>query len=94
MSGALDLGHRLRGFRQVDGHPHHLGAGFGQLDALLRGGRGIRRVGHRHRLHDDGRAAAHLDVADADAHGAVKTSDGWHDAYCTKRGLASLGTSV
>ena len=27
----------------------------------------IRRVGHRHRLHDDGRAAADLDGADADA---------------------------
>ena len=29
-----------------------------QLDALLRRGRRIGRVGHRHRLHDDRRAAA------------------------------------
>ena len=33
--------------------------------------RGIRRVGHRHRLHDDGRAAADGDVADANGHGAM-----------------------
>ena len=32
---------------------------------------GIRRVGHRHRLHDDRRAAADGDVADLDADGAM-----------------------
>ena len=68
----LDLGHRGRGFGQVDGDAHHLGAGLGELDALLRGGRRIGRVGHRHRLHDDRRAAADLDAADADADGLVK----------------------
>ena len=33
---------------------------------------GVRRVGHRHRLHDDGRAAADLDGADLDADGLVQ----------------------
>ena len=33
----------------------------------------IRRVGHRHRLDDDGRTAADLDVADTDADGLVET---------------------
>ena len=45
--------------------------GLPQLDALLRGRAGIRRVGHRHRLHDDGRAAADGDVADLHADGAM-----------------------
>ena len=60
----LDLGHRGGGLRQVDGDAHHFRSGFGQLDAL-RGRRA--RVGgirHRHRLDDDGRAAADLNAAD------------------------------
>ena len=67
----LDLGHRRRRFGQVDGDAHHLRAGLPQLDALLRGRRRIRRVGHRHRLHDDRRAAADGDVADLHADGAM-----------------------
>ena len=35
-------------------------------------------VGHRHRLHDDRRAAAHLDVADPDADSAVQPCNRWH----------------
>ena len=68
----LDLGHRRGGFRHVDGDAHHLGAGLRQLDALLRGRRRIRRVGHRHRLDDDRGAAANLDRADADADSLVE----------------------
>ena len=71
----LDLGHRRRGLGQVDGDAHHLGAGLGQLDALLRRRLRIRGVRHRHRLHDDGRAAADLDGADPDADGPMKLED-------------------
>ena len=74
----LDLGHRRRGLGHVHRHAHHLGAGLPQLDDLLRRRRGIGRVGHRHGLDDDRRAAAHLDVADADGDGAVQP-DG-HDS--------------
>ena len=38
---------------------------------------GVGRVGHRHRLHDDRRAAADLDAADADADRAVQPGDRW-----------------
>ena len=71
MSGAVqpgvehalfDFGHRRGRFGHVDGDAHHLGARLPQLDALPRGRRRIRRVGHRHRLDDDGRAAADGDV--------------------------------
>ena len=68
----LDLGHGRRRFGQVHRDAHHLRSGLGQLDALLRRGRRVGRVGHRHRLHDDRRAAADLDVADAHADGAVE----------------------
>ena len=68
----LDLGHRLGGLRRVDGDADHLGAGLGQLDALPRRRLDVGRLGHRHALHDDGRAAADLDVADLDGHGVVK----------------------
>ena len=68
----LDLGDGGRRVGQVDRDAHHLGARFGKLDALLRGGCRIRRVRHRHRLHDDRRAAAHLNAADADADRLVK----------------------
>ena len=68
----LDLGDRGRRFRQVDRDAHHLRSGLGQLDALLRRRRGVGRIGHRHRLDDDRRAAADLDAADADADGLVK----------------------
>ena len=68
----LDLRNRRGGFRHVDRHADHLRAGFRQLDALLRGRRGVRRIRHRHRLDDDRRAAADLDAADFDADGFVK----------------------
>ena len=53
-------------FRQIHGDPDHFRTGFGQLYALLRGGRRVGGVGHRHRLDDDRRAAADLDRAHAD----------------------------
>ena len=58
----LISGTARRGFRQVDGDAHHLGSGFGQLDALRRRAARIGRIGHRHRLDDDRRAAADLDA--------------------------------
>ncbi len=67
-----DFGYRLRRFRQVHGHANHLGAGLGQLDALLRRCRRIGRIRHRHRLHHDGSAAPDLDRSDANADGLVK----------------------
>ena len=73
----LDLRHGRGRFGQVDRDAHHFRAGLGQLDALLRGRARIGRVGHRHRLHDDRRAAAHLDAADAHAHRLVKLHQ-WH----------------
>ena len=76
----LDLGHGGRRLGHVDRDAHHLGPGFGQLDALPRGRRRVRRVGHRHRLDDDGRAAADLDTADAYADCLVKP-DGRHVAF-------------
>ena len=72
----LDFGHGRGRLGHVDGDAHHLGAGLPQLDALPRGRRRIRRVGHRHRLHDDRGAAADGDVADADrarCGGALRT---------------------
>ena len=63
-------------FRHVHGDPHHLRAGLRQLDALLRGAGRVGRVRHRHRLHDDGRAAADLDGADPHADGPVELDSG------------------
>ncbi len=68
----LDLGHCGRGLGHVDGDPHHLRARLPQLDDLLRGALRVSRVGHRHRLDDDRRAAADLHVPDLDANGLVK----------------------
>jgi hypothetical protein len=68
----LDLRYRRGRFRDVDRHAHHSGSGVRQLDALLSGRARIGRVGHRHRLHDDRRAAADLDVPDAHAGGLVE----------------------
>ena len=61
----LDFGDGGGRFRQVHRDAHHLRSRFGQLDALLRGRRRIGGVRHRHRLDDDGRAAADLDGAGA-----------------------------
>jgi hypothetical protein len=62
-----DLRDRRRSLGQIHGHPDHLRAGLGELDALLCRRRRIRGVGHRHRLHDHRRTAADLDGADSDA---------------------------
>ena len=71
----LDLGHRCRGFRQVDSHADHLRAGLRQLDALPGRALRIRCVRHRHRLDDDRRAAADLDGPDADPDRSMKFED-------------------
>ena len=68
----LDLGHRGRGLGHVDRDAHHLRSGFPQLDDLPRRRRRVGGVGHRHRLDDDGRAAADLDAADLHADGLVE----------------------
>ena len=68
----LDFGHRRRGLGRVDRDAHHLGPGFRQLHALLRRGRRVAGVRHRHALDHDGSAAAHLDAADADGNGAMQ----------------------
>jgi hypothetical protein len=60
----LDLRHRSGRFGDVDRHAHHFdpaAASSTHCWAVAR----IGRVGHRHRLHDDRRAAADLDVPDA-----------------------------
>ena len=49
-----------------------------QLDALPRRRRRIGGVGHRHRLHDDGGAAADRDGADADRYRGVPASEAEH----------------
>ena len=67
----LDLGHGGCGLGDVDRDPDHLRAGPGELDALGGGGFHVHRVGVRHRLDDDGGAAADHDLADADPHGGV-----------------------
>ena len=68
----FDVGHRGGRFGQVHRHPHELGSGLGQLDALLRRRARVGGVGHRHRLDDDRRAAADLDVTDLHAHRLVE----------------------
>jgi len=52
--------------------PHHFRAGIGELDTLLSGSARVGRVRHRHRLDDDGRTAADLDVTDLHAHRLVE----------------------
>jgi hypothetical protein len=56
---------RGRRFDGVDGDAHELGPGAREIDDLARGARDVGRVGVRHRLHDDGRAAADGDAADS-----------------------------
>jgi hypothetical protein len=72
----LDLRHRGRRVGHVDGDADHVRARFRQFDALLRRATGVRRVGHRHRLHDDRRAAAHLHARDA-----VRAADSYADRF-------------
>jgi hypothetical protein len=63
----LDLRHGLGRFGQVHRDPDHFRSGCGELDALLGGRTGVRRVGHGHRLNDNRGAAANLDRADLHA---------------------------
>ena len=86
----LDFGNGRGGFRQIDGHADHLRARFGQLDALLRRRRRISRIRHRHRLHDHGRAAADLHVADSDTDSFVEPQRG-HRSWGQGRGAESGG---
>ena len=63
----LDLGNRGRRFGQIDGDPDHLRSGRRQLDALLGRRPHVGGIGHRHRLDDDRRTAADLDLPDLHA---------------------------
>ena len=73
----LDCGHRGRRFGQVHRDAHELRARLRQLDALPRGRLDVGRVGVRHRLDGDRRAAADLDRPDLHANGFMKP-DGKH----------------
>src|SRR5947208_2868746 len=72
---SLALRPRRGGRRNIDADAHHLGSGVGQLDALRRRRLRIRRVGHRHRLNDDGRAAADLQASDSYADRLVQSDE-------------------
>ena len=63
----LDFRHRGGRFRNVYGDADEFRARLREFQALLRGGGDVRGVGVGHRLDDDGRAAADLDLADLDA---------------------------
>ena len=92
----LDFGDGLRGFRQVHRHADHLRPGLGQLDALSGRRRGIRRVGHGHRLDDDGRAATDLDGR-LDADRPVNPNMPWitfRNDYTTARPAERLGRTI
>ena len=82
----LDLRNRGRGLRHVDRDPHHVRSGLRELDALLRRPAGICRVGHRHRLDDDRRAAADLH------HGDTTTAANLHADCPMKSHQAHVGT--
>ena len=73
----LDRGHRGRRFGQVHRDAHELGARLRELDALPRGRVDVGRVGVRHRLDGDRRAAADLNRPDLHANGFMKP-DGQH----------------
>ena len=88
----LDLGDGGSRFRQVDRDAHEFGPGLGQLDALLRRGGRVGRVGHRHRLDHDGRAAANLHVADLDADGLVEPHRSRHRRHHTNRSCQPVVT--
>ena len=75
---ALDFRDGGRGLRQVHRHAHHLGSRFGELDALLRGRGGIRRIRHSHRLDDNRRTSTDLDGPDTDANCFVETNGADH----------------
>ena len=64
-----DLHDRPRRFGRVDGEANELGAGFGERRHLFDGRVDLSRGRVRHRLHDDGTAAADRDDAFAVANG-------------------------
>ena len=65
-----DAWHRGRGFRRVHRDAHELGSCARELGDLLCGAFDVGRVGVRHRLHDDRRNAADLNVSDAHRDGS------------------------
>src|SRR5262249_9762998 len=73
------------GLLRVHGDAHELGAGPRELDDLRGRARGILGVGVRHRLDDDGRAAADDDATDA-AGDAPVTRRCWHAVDGNYRG--------
>ena len=93
----LDLGHGGGRLREVDRDAHHLGAGFGERDALRGRAGGVGRVGAGHRLHDDRRAAADLHraraAADADADGTMHANHG-HGDTCSGEAPAPRSAAV
>ena len=64
------------GFGHVHGDAHQFRAGLRQFLALLRGAGDVGRVGVGHRLDDDRRAAADLNLADFHANRCM--SFPWH----------------
>ena len=62
----LDMRHGGGGLVAVDGDAHQLGAGAGERGHLAGGPLHIGGIGIGHRLHDDGRTAAHRDAGDVD----------------------------
>ncbi len=63
----LDFGNGSGGFRHIHSDAHNFGAGFGKLKTLLRRSGHICRIRVGHGLDDNGRAAAHADMADIHA---------------------------
>ena len=88
----LDLGDGGSRFRQVDRDAHEFGPGLGQFNTLLRRGGRVGRVGHRHRLDNDGRAATNLHVADFDADGLVEPHRSRHRRHHTNRSCQPVVT--
>ena len=70
-----DMRHGLRGGLVVDRDTHDLRSRACELGDLHRRGEHISSIGIGHRLHDDGRAGAHRDVAYRNRHRAVAPRD-------------------
>src|SRR5690606_37364015 len=89
------------GFRRIDRDTHHFRTGARQFLDLDRRADRIRRIGVRHRLHDDRRVAADTDFALAGTHdrGAAATAGQWagsdllllgHDYFTFRRATLLL----
>src|ERR1700747_2947397 len=70
----LDFGDGGGGFGDVYGDADHFRAGGRKLEALLHRGANVSGIGIGHGLDDDGRAAAHVHVADFDGMSLVSVS--------------------